>query len=241
LIVPMKYGTASYCDAQIALDAKAAAAKSTAQATQAEGNRAAQGAANRYATQQLSMAENLIATAGNLSHPKFYVSAFVEQSEAFVIQSTLNEVVRKDFHTDASYLIGQILTGLPLGASLFGIDSNKVITFNAKAQPALFPGVGFGMANNPWAQAYAAGGQWMVAAFALGYTAILGMLSLLFYKTTGSLRAVAAVIGVWIAFYFHRNDLFIEAVLVKHVVYISGASILLAWLWDLAMPATKHA
>ena len=157
------------------------------------------------------------------------------QSEAFVIQSILNEVVRKDFHTDASYLIRQILTGLPLGASVFGIDSSKVISFNAMMQPALFPRVPFGMANNPWAQAYAAGGEWMVAVFALGYASILGILSLFFYKTSGTLKAAIAVIGAWIAFYFHRNDLFIEAVLIKYVVYICGASILVAWAWDWMM------
>jgi hypothetical protein len=91
-------------------------------------------------------------------------------------------------------------------------------------QPVLFPKVKDGMANNPWAQAYAAGGQWMVAAFALAYAAIVAMLSLLFRKTTGSLRAAVAVIGAWIAFYFHRNDLFIEAILIKHVVYVCGAT-----------------
>jgi hypothetical protein len=36
-----------------------------------------------------------------------------------------------------------------------------------RVQPALFPRVGFGMANNPWALAYAAGGEWMVAIFVL--------------------------------------------------------------------------
>jgi hypothetical protein len=215
LIVPAKYATASYC---------------------------AEGDTSRDATRPpLSMSENLSATAANLSHSNFYISAFVLQSEAFVIQSILNEVVRQDFHTNASYLIGQILTGLPLGASLFGIDSSKVVSFNTMVQPALFPRVGFGMANNPWAQAYAAGGQWMVAAFALGYASIMGILSLLFHKTAGSLRAAFAVIGAWIGFYFHRNDLFIEAIIIKHAVYVCGASILVAWAWTRLTWTTKSA
>ena len=33
----------------------------------------------------------------------------------------LNEVVRTNFRTDARYLIRQLLAGLPLGASIFGI------------------------------------------------------------------------------------------------------------------------
>jgi hypothetical protein len=225
LIVPAKYATASYCDAQLAIDAKSAAADI---------------AASRDAMfPPLSITENLSATAGNLSRSDFYIAAFVAQSEAFVIQSILNEVVRKDFHTEASYLIGQILTGLPLGASVFGIDSSKVSTFNTRMQPALFPRVPFGMANNPWAQAYAAGGEWMVAVFALGYATIQGILSLCFYKTSGALKAAIAVIGAWIGFYFHRNDLFIEVLLIKYVVYICGASILVAWAWDWIMRTTK--
>ena len=49
-----------------------------------------------------------------------------------------------------------------------------------------------------------------------------------------ALKAALAVTGAWIAFYFHRNDLYIEAILIKHVVYISAASMLLAWLWHVA-------
>jgi hypothetical protein len=186
------------------------------------------------------MSENLSAVVTNLSHSNFYISAFVMQSEAFVIQSTLNEVVRQDFQTGAGYLVGQILTGIPLGASVFGIDSSKVVSFNAMVQPALFPRVGFGMASNPWAQAYAAGGEWMVAVFALGYAAIMAILTWSFYKTTGSLRTAFAVIGAWVGFYFHRNDLFIEAIIVKHVVYVFGASLLVAWAWDWMMSAAKY-
>ena len=40
--------------------------------------------------------------------------------EPFVIQAMLNEVVRKDFRTDADYLVAQLLAGLPLGERLFG-------------------------------------------------------------------------------------------------------------------------
>jgi hypothetical protein len=86
----------------------------------------------------------------------------------------------------------------------------------------------------------AAGGEWMVAVFALGYASIRGILSLLFYRTTGSLKAAFAVIGAWVGFYFHRNDLFVEVIIIKHVVYVCGASILVAWAWDRMMPATKH-
>ncbi len=135
LIVPLKYGTASYCDAQLAADAKSGASSPTARANQSGGSLAAAGAAANRS--QLSMAENLKLTAISLSRSKFYFSAFVAQSEAFVIQSTLNEVVRRDFHTDAYYLIGQVLAGMPLGASVFEIDRTKVkyVQHNGAACP----------------------------------------------------------------------------------------------------------
>jgi hypothetical protein len=235
LIVPVKYATGSYCDAQLALDAKSISQeKSMGAARPAERAREA-------ISSPLSINDNLSTAVTNLGQSRFYVSAFVSQSEAFVIQSILNEVVRKDFHTDAGYLVGQILTGLPLGASVFGIDSSKVVTFNAMMQPALFPRVGFGMANNPWAQAYAAGGEWMVAVFALGYALVMGILSVLFRKVAGSLKAAFAVIGAWVGFYFHRNDLFVEAIFIKHVVYVCGASFLVAWAWDWIVTVARPA
>ena len=154
------------------------------------------------------------------------------QSEPFVVQSILNEVVRTNFRTDARYLIRQLLAGLPLGASIFGIDSSDLKTFDATAQPVLFPRVSYGMANNPWAQAYAAGGQEMVAVFALGYAFLAAMLTLLFHATRGALRAGVAVLSGWICFYFHRNDLLTEVVLIKHAVYIFAASMLVAGTWE---------
>lgn len=229
LIVPAKMITGSYCEAQLEID-RTSAEQSKPDVATPQGAEGAKRATDTV-RHVLSMKENVQRTMENLSRSDFYLKAFLLQSEAFVIQAMLNEVVRQDFKTDSSYLVGQILTGLPLGNSAFGIDSSKVKTFNEIAQPALFPRVPFGMASNPWAQAYAAGGQGMVAIFAVGYALVVGLMSLLSNGSTGALKAALAVTGAWIAFYFHRNDLFIEAVLVKHVVYVSAASMLLAWLW----------
>jgi hypothetical protein len=242
LIVPAKMITGSYCEAQLAVDRKLKIDRKSAEipkpnvASPQPQHEVAKGAQQPAATdnavrQILPMKENLQRTVQNLSHSDFYVKAFLLQSEAFVIQATLNEVIRQDFKTSSGYLVSQVLTGLPLGNIVFGIDSSNVRTFNEMVQPVLFPHVPFGMASNPWAQAYAAGGQGLVAIFALGYAFVVGLISLLFSRSTGALKAALAVTGAWIAFYFHRNDLYIEAILVKHVVYVSAASMLLAWLW----------
>jgi hypothetical protein len=215
LITPVRYATASYCETQLALDK--ANGTSTVQVNKVP------------TTPGLTTLEFLEKTVARYSQPGLRLSPFV-QAEPFVIQAMLNEVVRTNFRTDAGYLVGQLLTGLPLGASLFGIDSSSVATFNSRAQPVLFPDVSFGMANSPWAQAYAAGGLRMVAAFALVYAAALGGLTLLFRTADGALKAGVAVIGAWVGFYFHRNDLLIEIGYLKHVVYIFCAALAVAWL-----------
>jgi hypothetical protein len=63
----------------------------------------------------------------------------------------------------------------------------------------------------------------------LVYAASLGGLTVLFHRTRGALRAGVAVIGAWIGFYFHRNDILTEVVYLKHVVYIFAAAVVIAW------------
>jgi hypothetical protein len=213
LIVPAKYATASYCEARLALDKVAGLTAP----------------ANKVPTEPgMTVTKYLDTMASNYSR-YFHPLNFITESEPFVIQATLNEVIRRNFHTDAGYIGAQLLSGLPLGTSLFGIDNASLTTFNSRAQPVLFPNVSFGMANNPWAQAYAGGGLPMVAAFAVGYAAILGGLTLLFHRTEGALKAGVAVIGIWVGFYFHRNDILIEIGYLKHAVYIFCAALVVAW------------
>jgi len=213
LIVPVKYATASYCETRLALD-KAAGSTTPS---------------NKVPTEPgMTVTKYLDTMASNYSR-YFHPLNFIAESEPFVIQATLNEVIRRNFRTDPGYIGAQLLSGLPLGTSLFGIENASLTTFNSRVQPVLFPDVGFSMANSPWAQAYAGGGLWMVAAFAVGYAAILGGLTLLFHRTEGALKAGVAVIGLWAGFYFHRNDVLIEIIYLKHAVYIFCAALVVAW------------
>lgn len=214
LIVPAKYATASYCPP----------AKPTTAAPSLS-----QPSSSASTSTATPTADVLIGTAYNLTRPNFYFLAFVSQAEPFVIQATLNEVIRRNFKTETTYLVAQLASAVPLGKTLFDIDSSNVPLFNSMVQPALFPQVTFGMASNPWAQAYAAGGLWMVAAFATGYAMMLGLLTILFNITSGAIKAGVAVISAWAGFYFHRNDLFVEIIYLKQVIYIFGASLLIAW------------
>lgn len=148
-------------------------------------------------------------------------------SEPVVIQASLNEVVRRDFRTGSAYLVDQLKNVVPLANSLFGVEA---VRFNQLYQPALFPTALFGMANNPWAQAYAAGGYAMVALFSAVYAAGLAVLTLLLRVTAGAPQASIAVLAAWWGFYAHRNDVLIEIGIIKFVLYIVVTALLAGWL-----------
>ncbi|UCI07151.1 hypothetical protein [Mesorhizobium sp. B1-1-8] len=177
---------------------------------------------------QVSAQEQLFHFGGQLRRPDVYVAA-VTQSEPFVTQSILNETVRQDFRTNDGYLVRQLLSGVPGGATIFGMHLGDVPTFTSMFQAELFPDVDFDMASNPWAQAYAAGGLAMVLVFALGYSMSVAGLSLAFWKTSGPCRGCIATLAAWLAFYFHRNDLLIQIGIMKQTAYILAVACFVTW------------
>ncbi len=149
-------------------------------------------------------------------------------SEPFVVQSILNETVKEQFSTGSSYLLDQILTVTPGRTTIFHMDLGKVPLFSELFKDKLFPDVPFGMASNPWAQAYAAGGYTMVTVFAIGYAVAVGFLGYLFMISKGALRATFLVLAMWVAFYFHRNDLMTELGILRQTLYIAILALLVS-------------
>jgi hypothetical protein len=91
------------------------------------------------------------------------------------------------------------------------------------------------MASNPWAQAYAAGGYGYVAIFATLYAGAVGVLGYVFRVSKGALRSFALLIAVWVAFYFHRNDLMTELGILKQSFYIATTAVVLSGLLEWAV------
>jgi hypothetical protein len=77
------------------------------------------------------------------------------------------------------------------------MDLGKVPLFSDLFKETLFPDVQFGMASNPWAQAYAAGGYAMVGVFAIAYALAVGILGYLFNISKGGMRATVLVLAMW--------------------------------------------
>ncbi len=136
-----------------------------------------------------------------LTNPQYYVVSIIN-SEPFVTQAILNEVVNKDFFVGPSHLTGIIYQFILFAPEL----GAKKYSFNDLFQPVLFPGLDFGMASNIWAEMISSGGWLLFVTFLLFYVAILGIFSYLLKYNDPLIRAVVTLTGSYWAFYIHRND-----------------------------------
>lgn len=140
-------------------------------------------------------------------------------SEPFIAQGTLNEVVRQDFFVGGGHLWSVAALLVPLANEL-GVE---VVGFNDLFQPALFSSVtGYGLGSNIWAEMWAIGGWPAILLFTQGFVVLLFMFGHALTRGGPEQRALVAVLGVYWAFYVHRNDLLYQLTLSRRI--------LLAWL-----------
>jgi len=158
--------------------------------------------------------------------PLSYLLAFA-QAEPSVTMATLNSIVINRFELPLEHLLTAVISFVPL-VNEFGFD---VKDFNSKFQPVLFPGLEWGMAGNVFAEMFSVGGIWLVAlfAFVLAMLAILG--GFLIDATGRSLRAALALAGVYLVFYFHRNDVQFQLLLERRVLSVYLALFICSFLF----------
>ncbi|MEO3356828.1 O-antigen polymerase [Acinetobacter haemolyticus] len=137
-------------------------------------------------------------------------------SEFLTTSTILNSVILNDFKTDKLYYFYSFLALQPIPLSNFNYASSY---FNDMFQPALFPGVTYGMAYNPWAEAYSVFGYWGVLFFSIFICLVLrGM----WYICIGSNRVLLVILlffGSLIAFWVERNSLATLFAYVRNVLY----------------------
>lgn len=152
-----------------------------------------------------------------MTTPQDYVLAFV-QSEPFKTQAILNEAVVTDLKLGLEMYQG--LIGLLLfRASDLGV---RGYAFGDLVMDELFPGALAGMASNIWAETWSIG-RWSLLVVGLcAWAAILGLLSVFLSARDPLVRAVAAVLGAYWAFYLHRNDLMYQLLLSRRVVLVAA-------------------
>lgn len=148
-----------------------------------------------------------------LSNPVWY-GAGILTSEPFTTQTILNEVIKRDFRTDSSHL-WSASEHLILFSSSLGAESRR---FNDIFQPALFPLVDHGLANNIWAQMWSAGGWPLLSVFIVLHVLVLMGGSYFLRTRDPALRAGVVLMFSYWAFYVHRNELVVQVGLEKQVL-----------------------
>jgi hypothetical protein len=149
-----------------------------------------------------------------LTNPDSYFFAVIS-SEPSITVTTLSAIVQAKYSVPISHLADVMNTLLPFSNELGG----QAKGFNAYFQPALFPDVDFGMANNIWAEMYAVGQYSGAYLFALLFSLGLCCFSLASRHVTGSLQVMVILSGVYWAFYIHRNDLLYQCLLERRVLF----------------------
>jgi hypothetical protein len=168
-----------------------------------------------------------------LSDPLWYFQGIMT-SEPFTTQTVLNEVVRKDFRTGTDHLTSASHHLIVFAPSL-GAEAAR---FNDQYQPALFPAVDHGLANNIWAQFWSAGGWPLLLAFTSVYVALLAGGSRAMQTTDPALRALWAVFFAFWCFYIHRNELLTQLGFQKQTLLAWAACTIAAVMLGSAMRRT---
>jgi hypothetical protein len=105
--------------------------------------------------------------------------------------------------------------------TLFSGEAGLVFrSFNGYFQPALFPDVEWGMANNIWAQMIAAGGWPLFLAFLAGFVCTLRLAARRMATARATNRCGVALATAYWGFYIHRNDLGYELSELKRVLLV---------------------
>jgi|GEM_PF-1809402 len=136
-------------------------------------------------------------------------------SEPFVAQGTLNEVIKQDYVVGGGHLLGALALLVPFANEL----GAEVTGFNELFQPTLFSSVtGYGLGSNIWAEMWAIGGWAAVTAFTAGYGLLLGGVGRYLPRVGPESAALLATLGVYWAFYIHRNDIIFQLTLSRRIL-----------------------
>lgn len=146
----------------------------------------------------------------------------MRSSEPFTTQLILNEIINKDFTIGVNHFSDIIYQFIPMSSSL----GAETTSFNELFQPALFPQVETGMANNIWAEMWSSGGWGLLILFIIFYNITVFIGTKIFLNSRGNLKGIITLLMTYWTFYIHRNTLFYQINLMKRPLLIWGSVIL---------------
>jgi len=170
----------------------------------------------------------------------FYLGT-IGYMEPFVTQAILNRVLETAYTIPLDSLNSAWLALIPYNRPGYGVAP---ISFNDLFQPVLFHGVNWmQMANNVWAQAWAAGGMLLLLLFVLVFLIVLLLGNYLIRARSPTIRAGSALFFATWAFYVHRNDLLYQFLMQKRIFMLwllaIVGSCLLMTVWRAAARSAK--
>lgn len=152
-------------------------------------------------------------------YQNFNAKVFLVGAEFMNTPIILNQVIIEEFKIPYWTVPAGFLSLLPIPLSLWDLESSL---FNDLFQPVLFPQIKYGMAYNPWAEAYSWGGYLGVAIYAIFFPLFLRLLDLMLSKYYLSpVGGVVLAVGVYLSFWVHRNSIGSEFAYLRNVSYPS--------------------
>lgn len=128
----------------------------------------------------------------------------------------LNTVVKENFNIPYWSVPVGVLSILPMPLDWFGLSSSL---FNDLFQPKLFPDIEYGMAYNPWAEAYSWLGFFGVVLYSLSIPAFLFCIKKIFSHDSTPAGAIFLIIGIVLAFWVHRNSFSTSLAYTRNMLY----------------------
>lgn len=146
----------------------------------------------------------------------FEVKYLMTGSEFISTSTILNSVVDNNFKTDSIIYFYSFLSLQPIPLSYFGYSSSY---FNDLFQPVLFPGISYGMAYNPWAEAYSAFGYMGVIILALFIPSVLTVFWYLYSNSKAVFSIIILMVGLVLSFWIERNSLATIFAYIRNIFY----------------------
>lgn len=140
---------------------------------------------------------------------------FVHNFEPFNTQISFNNVVKSKFTLNMN-LLWSVPFQLLLPSRIFGQSSGE---YSKVIQDSLFPKVSWGMANNPFAEAYAAAGYAGIILLTIAFCIITWALDRVITRTEGILKMLVGLLCAVVVFVFHRNALFIHLANIRNFLH----------------------
>lgn len=146
----------------------------------------------------------------------FEIKYLMTGSEFINTSVILNSVVENNFKTDGVLYFYSFLSLQPIPLSYFSYSSSY---FNDVFQAALFPGISYGMAYNPWAEVYSAFGYIGVIILALFIPSVLTAFWYFYSNSKAVFSIIILMVGLVLSFWIERNSLATIFAYMRNIFY----------------------